>query len=127
MVRTIEIVMGLVLLLSVVVLFAACSSSTPDSLIVGDWYNEDGDIDWSFNEGGSFQWREENAYGSYSILSDKSLEIADPYYDETEQWVWNENGGDDNWYVTKDILVIDDNVYYKDVSDIGNIELQKAS
>ena len=100
------------LIVCITINLCSCSSS-PKSLIIGDWYNESGEIDFTFEKSGTFRWRDENANGTYKILSDKTLEMTAKYETETFKWAGNENGNGSEWFVKKGVLYLDGDVFTK--------------
>jgi hypothetical protein len=78
-------------------------------MLVGTWYSESGDKAFTFEKSGSFYDFDEEASGTYAIYEDVlEMSYSDDYgMVEKETLSWSEDGdGYDNWYVTKDSLII---------------------
>ena len=95
-------------------MLSACGSSSPQRLIVGEWVDEEGEIVWVFQDNGSFRERGGGLVGTYEVISNNTLDMfaLAGLFEESFTWAGNSNNvGSDEWFVTRNHLYIDGDVF----------------
>ena len=107
-----KISLSVFLVLCTVIFISSCAAA-PEKLIVGNWLNAEGQVEWSFFEDGTYRQVEENESGKWTISKDKTLTLTDNDGKETSSWTWSENGGLEKWNATKQKLRFDGSIFAK--------------